>query len=63
VAGSKSGSRRRQLSRQREDIEKQGSRWHVSEHAYRDKEREERVEEERIPVVHQRFLASRGRGS
>jgi hypothetical protein len=59
---SRSGNRRRELSRQCQAVEKQEARWRTSEHIYRDKEREERVEEDRIRVVHTTFLVGRGRG-
>jgi hypothetical protein len=39
---SRSGNRRRELSRQCEAVEKQEFRRRASEHTYRDKEREER---------------------
>jgi hypothetical protein len=60
---SRRSNRRRQLSPRREAVKKQEARWPVAEHAYRDKEREEWVEEARIPVMHTTFLAGRGRGS
>jgi hypothetical protein len=60
---SRSGTGRRGLSRQRGAAEKQVARLHGSPHAYRAKDREERVGEVRIPVVHPAFLASSGRGS
>jgi hypothetical protein len=55
---SRRSNRRTQLSPQREDVEKQEAQWHVSEHAYRDKER---AEEDFTPVVHPAFLDGRGR--
>jgi hypothetical protein len=61
---SRNGTRRRELSRQSADVEKQESRRHASDYAYRDKEREERSEEEdRGPVVYAPpFLAGWGGG-
>jgi hypothetical protein len=60
---SRCGTRRRELSRQSGGAEKQESHWRASAHAYRDKEREERVEEEdRTPALCTLFLAGRGRG-
>jgi hypothetical protein len=38
---SRSGKRRRELGRQCRAVEKHGVHWRTSEHAYRDKEREE----------------------
>ena len=59
----RSGTGRRELSRQREGVEKQQTRWRRSEHVYRNKEREERAEEDRPPAVcAPPFLAGRGRG-
>ena len=58
---SRSG-RRRELSGQREVVEKQEARWRASEHADLHREREERAEEHRGPVVYTTFLADRGRG-
>jgi hypothetical protein len=56
---SRSGTRRRGLSRQRAAAEKQEARLHGSEHAYRDKER---AEEDCGPVVYKTFLGGMGRG-
>jgi hypothetical protein len=59
---SRCGTRRRELSRQSGGAEKQESHWRASAHAYPDKEREERSEEDRSPVVCTLFLTGRGRG-
>jgi hypothetical protein len=54
--------RRAELSGQREGVEKQEARWHASQHAYEDKEWEERAEEDRSPVAYATFLVGGGRG-
>jgi hypothetical protein len=59
---SRRGNRRKGLSRQREVVEKQETRWRTSEHTYRDKEQEERTEEDRSPLVYTTSLAGGGRG-
>jgi hypothetical protein len=55
----RSGNRRTERSRQREAVEKQEAQWHVSEHAYRDKEW---AEEDCGPVVYKTFWAEGGGG-
>ena len=42
MASSRRDSRRTNLGGQRQGVEKQEARWRASEHAYRDKERDER---------------------
>jgi hypothetical protein len=54
--------RTRKIIRCCEAVKKQEAHLRGSEHAYRDIEWEERVEEYYIPVVHTRFLAGRGGG-
>lgn len=64
VASSRRDSRRTELGGQRQGVEKQEkARWRASEHAYRDKERDERAEEDHSPVVCATFLVGGGRGS
>ena len=55
-------SRRKELSGQREGVEKQEARWRASEHAYQGKDREERVKGDRSPPVYTAPLAGGGRG-
>ena len=58
---SRRGNRGKGFSRQRV-VEKQEARWRTSEHAYRDKKREERTEEDRSPLVDRASLGGGGRG-
>ena len=63
MASSRRDSRRTNLGGQRQGVEKQEARWRASEHAYRDKERDERAAEEaHSPVVCATFLVGGGRG-
>ena len=64
MASSRRDSRRTNLGGQRQGVEKQEeARWRASEHAYRDKERDERAaEEDHSPVACATFLVGGGRG-